>query len=169
MCRVLAWFHSVVCLNYLSIYIKEEDDSQRAVQVGLGKMEKKRIYFWKSCLNQVYTKHVTDKYKGSDRCFVLVCQMLCISLTDALPRLTDVLGYLSDAWWDASQAVVNCLTRSTKQMASVWRKLWFIWSISYLCEILHIFQYKMLTLSVSYKIPVSVFIGCYLTREYTIF
>ena len=64
----------------------------------------------------------SNVWQTSVRCVVLVCQMLCLCLTHALACLTDALGCLSDAWGDASQTIVSCLTRSTKQIASAWRK-----------------------------------------------
>ncbi len=52
-----------------------------------------------------------------------VCEA-CRQASDALARLTDALGCLSVAWRDALQAVVNCLSRSIKQIASAWQKQW---------------------------------------------
>ncbi len=78
-----------------------------------------------SMLDRCLGPKKSNVWQTSVRCFILACQMCFICLTDALACLTDALGCLSDVWRDASQAVVNCLTRSTKQIACALRKWWY--------------------------------------------
>ena len=55
---------------------------------------------------------------------IFVCQMSGTCLSNALCCLSDALWCLSDALAAALPAVGNCMTRSTKHLASTWRKRW---------------------------------------------
>ena len=106
-----------------------------------------------NCLWDTYPNHLTDKtgpltppvptpclsvdstsQKFENEKIIMVCQMsgTCLSdalhrLSDALCRLSDALHRLSDALAAALPAVGNCMTRSTKHLASAWRKRWCRW------------------------------------------